>query len=108
MGLFDKKDDERLKVVKDAMLAKFGSLGATCGKLKYSFSKKVKTAETDGNNVYINPDFFDSCTWDQKVFLMAHETMHVGFNHIKRMVDREGNMRNPSIWNLATDAVIIF
>ena len=54
MGLFDKKEDEKLKIVKDAMLSKFPSLGSTCSKLQFRYSKKVQTAETDGDTVYIS------------------------------------------------------
>ncbi len=106
MGLFDKKENEELKVVKDAMLSKFPSLGSTCSKLKFQFSKKVPTAATDGDNVYFNPNFFGEADHNKRVFLMAHEVMHVAFNHIRRGIDKDGQPKNHRIWNIATDAVI--
>ncbi len=106
MGLFDKKENEKLKIVKDAMLSKFPSLGATCSKLKFSFSKKVPTAATDGENVFVNPDFFEAQSHDLRVAVLSHEVMHVAFNHIRRQIGKDGKERAHSIWNLATDAVI--
>lgn len=48
-----------------------------------------------------NPDFVESMEFDQLLFLLAHEAMHVALAHLPRMKDRDHKL-----WNYACDAVI--
>lgn len=52
-------------------------------------------------NLYINPDFYDSLTKEQKLAVLEHEILHILNKHLVR---REA--RNPYVWNLATDLAI--
>lgn len=64
--------------------------------------RTIPTAGVDQRGqVYYNPDFVDSLTVDQIVFLLAHETMHVVWQHAARKAHRDGRR-----WNIAADAVI--
>ena len=87
--------------VKNSVLSKFPLLGATMSNLKFKEEKRVPTACTDGQTVYYSPDFMKSLSYDEKTFVVAHEVMHVAFDHIKRSKNKD-----PQIWNIATDAVI--
>lgn len=95
------RPDKDFKDIQDRVLRKFPLLGATMSKLKFVASNSVGTAATDGNVVYYAPKFFDTLTDSQKDFVVAHEILHVAFNHMLRSKDK-----NPRLWNIATDAVI--
>lgn len=69
--------------------------------LHKSFDESVETAATDGKNILINPHFFKSLNEKERVFLLAHEAMHVCFLHMIRQNDKD-----PVIWNFAGDYVI--
>ena len=107
MGLFDKNDRKKeLEDLKKAMLRKFPSLGTTVSGLDMKYAKGVGTAMTDHENVYFDPQFMDSLSFDEKVGIMTHEVMHVAFNHIPRLRAKDGTERDMGAWNIATDAVI--
>ena len=72
--------------------------------LKFSWTDECPTACTDGLNLYVNPDFFGPLTPDEQIFLLAHETWHVGFQHMLRMNATKKD--NFSVWNQATDHYI--
>jgi len=96
------KSQEDIQAVKQRVLARFPLLGVTMMDLpivaKY---RKVETACTNGTRVYYNPKFFEKLSDDQKEFTLAHEVMHIAFNHILRSKNRDHEL-----WNIATDAVI--
>ncbi len=74
--------------------------------IEYRTDLKYHTAATDGKNIYIDPDYLESLSDDDKVFLIAHELMHIKFNHALRIVDKNGDKRDPDIWNHSCDAII--
>lgn len=95
-----------IEYTRECVLRKFPLLGVTMANLKTVVAPRaggqtIETAATDGEQVFINPEFFDSINDDQRVFIYAHEVMHVAFNHILR-----SKGRNHKLWNIATDAVI--
>lgn len=59
---------------------------------------RVRTACTDGNNVYFDIAFLSSLTPDERIFVLAHEIWHAVLLHLSR----RGN-RNPTLFNIATD-----
>ena len=81
--------------------AKFPLLGKTIDSLPLVTTTDIPTAATDGKKIYINPDYYQSCNNNDKIFSYAHEIMHVAFMHIVRCQNLV-----PSLWNTATDAVI--
>lgn len=65
------------------------------------YDGEIPTAATNGKNIRINPKFFMSLPPAQRVFLLAHETMHVVYGHMIRRGNRE-----PEKFNIAADYVI--
>jgi predicted metal-dependent peptidase len=61
----------------------------------------VSTAATDGRHLYYNTEFFSKLTLPNTVFVIAHEVLHVVFNHM----DRRDN-RHKELWNAACDYAI--
>lgn len=72
-----------------------------CSSLETIFTEEYDTAATNGIKLLINPVFFSKLTLPERVFLLAHETLHVAYLHTIRCEDR-----NPEIWNMAADYVI--
>lgn len=53
---------------------------------------EVETIQTDGVNLFINPDWFVSLSPDERLFILIHEVMHVVYNHNLRMGTRDKKM----------------
>lgn len=64
--------------------------------------KSVKTAETDGLEIRYNAEFFEKLTADERIFLVAHEGLHIALEHC---TERAVGM-DPKLWNKAADYVI--
>ena len=63
---------------------------------------EVQTACVNARGqVYFNPDFAESLTDLQLMFVLAHEVSHVAFGHFDRRAHR-----NHFLWNVANDFVI--
>lgn len=90
------------------MIARYPRFGAQIAgaNLEYRTDLKYHTAATDGKNIYFDPDYLASLSDDDKLFIIAHELMHVKFEHMYRIMDRNGQQRDQELWNIATDAII--
>lgn len=101
-------DRKLLQDVKRLMIARYPRFGAQIAgaNLEYRTDLKYHTAATDGKNIYFDPDYLASLSDDDKLFIIAHELMHVKFEHMYRIMDRNGQQRDQEIWNIATDAII--
>ena len=90
------------------MIARYPRFGAqiAAANLEYRTDLKYHTAATDGKNIYFDPDYLASLSDDDKLFRIAHELMHVKFEHMYRIMDRNGQQRDQELWNIATDAII--
>ena len=94
--------------VKRKMLAKYPRFGSEIAVANIEFKDNLPyhTAATDGKNVYVDPNYFESLSENDRLFTIAHEIMHIKFMHMYRLVDKEGKKRNLKLWNKATDAII--
>lgn len=101
-------DRKLLQDVKRLMIARYPRFGAQIAatNLEYKTDLKYHTAATDGKNIYFDPDYLASLSDDDKLFIIAHELMHVKFEHMYRIMGKDGQRRDPEIWNQATDAII--
>ena len=94
--------------VKRKMLAKYPRFGSEIAVANIEFKDNLPyhTAATDGKNVYVDPNYFENLSENDRLFTIAHEIMHIKFMHMYRLVDKEGKKRNLKLWNKATDAII--
>ena len=94
--------------VKRKMLAKYPRFGSEIAVSNIEFKENLPshTAATDGKNVYVDPNYFESLSEDERIFTIAHEIMHIKFMHMFRLKDKDGKKRDPDLWNIATDAII--
>lgn len=102
------KDMDLVYETKQKMLIKYPRFGSEIATSRIEFRDDLKyhTAATDGNNVYVDPNYFTSLSEDDRLFLIAHEILHIKFMHPLRLKDKKGNMRDIDIWNEACDAII--
>ncbi len=86
---------------KDLILSKFPLLGVHLAGVKFKEMASCPTMATDGYQIYYSSKFLDSISEEDQCFCITHEVMHIAFNHIARLENK-----NPFVWNIATDAVI--
>ncbi len=94
--------------VKRKMLAKYPRFGSEIAVANIEFKDNLPfhTAATDGKNIYVDPKYLESLSESDKIFLIAHEIMHIKFMHMYRLTDKNGQKRDIYLWNKATDAII--
>lgn len=66
----------------------------------YKWDTTIPTAAVDGRHLFINPDFFDSMSPEERLGVFVHEVLHVALDHITR-----GLNHDPGISNNAADYV---
>ena len=89
------------------MIARYPNFAQQIASAKLTFNRSItSTAATDGKDVYFNPDFFETLSDEDRLFIIAHELMHIKFEHMFRMTDKKGEKRDMYLWNIATDAII--
>lgn len=74
--------------------------------ISYRTDLKCHTAATDGKNIFFDPEYLASLSESDRLFLIAHELMHIKFAHAYRLEDKNGEKRDMETWNIATDAII--
>lgn len=63
----------------------------------------MPTCGVDGQHLYVNPDFVNKLTDEEKTGLLAHEVMHIALGHVWPW---RRQWREPKKWNCAGDYVI--
>ena len=94
--------------IKKLIIARYPRFASQIAKTEFKYNSNLlyHTAGTDGKTIYIDPDYFAGLDLDNRIFLVAHELMHIKFEHKSRLKNRDGNMRDSHVWNIATDAII--
>ena len=101
-------DTDIIYDIKRKILTKYPRFGSEIAKANIEFKDNLPfhTAATDGKNIYIDSNYFASLSENDKLFILAHEIMHIKFMHTFRLKDKEGKIRDSKLWNIATDAII--
>ena len=63
------------------------------------------TAAVDGRNLYFNTQFFNAMDNKEIEFVVAHEILHMVFDHLGRR-GYGGEDRNPMLYNIAADYIV--
>ncbi len=66
--------------------------------LQFDWDTNIKTASTDGNTIWWNPDWFLTLELNTKITVLVHELNHVARLHMVRR-----GSRDPEQWNGACD-----
>ena len=101
-------DMDMIYNIKRKMLIKYPRFGSEIASSNIEFDTNLPfhTAATDGKNIYLDPNYFSSLSENDKLFIIAHEIMHIKFMHMFRLKDKNGEERDLELWNIATDAII--
>lgn len=57
---------------------------AFVNKLNVVYTFHIRTQATDGYHLFVNPQFTAGLTFEEKVFVLAHECMHCLLDHVRR------------------------
>lgn len=76
-------------------------LANLCCQLEIVIDDTIPTAATNGALIKFNTNFFMDLKDEARVFIFAHETLHVAYTHMCRAENRQ-----PIVWNMACDYVI--
>lgn len=68
--------------------------------MKLVSSNRVKTAETNGYEIFFNPTWFNSLTQSEADGVLVHEIIHTAYEHCTRI-----GVKDPYTWNVAADIV---
>lgn len=95
------------------LVSKMKVIEATSFATSDGSTEPVKTAATDGVNIYLNPEWFDTMTLPERVFVLLHEVSHYIHQHMPRIKMYEGMGFGPDMqpfsgekYNHAADYVI--
>lgn len=80
-------------------------LGIPASKLGYVYvqgDSNDQVAFTDGKNVYLTSAFFTNYNTREKMYIIAHELLHIAFDHVART----GPGMDSRVANIAADAVV--
>ena len=62
---------------------------------------EVQTAATNGRDIFYNPLFWKWMPYEERVFVLLHEFLHIFYNHVGRVGGRD-----PEKWNRAIDIFV--
>lgn len=95
-----KKVREQLSGARHEILIKYPFIGSIALRMDLIPIRdiRVRTACTDGKDVYFDISFYNSLNRDERVFVLAHEIWHAVLMHLVRKHTRDHN-----IFNIATD-----
>lgn len=93
--------EDRLSLAYSKLGLREPFIAAVMTRIKREVSEKIPTAATNGSWVKFNPLFVEKLNDEELFGLVLHESCHVVLLHSWR---REG--RDPTLWNIANDAVI--
>ena len=80
---------------------KVALLAGLCYRLNFEFKDDVEAMATNGEDVFINPDFFMNMDEKYHATTLLQPTMHVAMLHTTRM-----GYRDPKLWGIAADYVV--
>ncbi|MCD7882608.1 MAG: hypothetical protein LUI87_02700 [Lachnospiraceae bacterium] len=105
--LYDEKEDTEVKKAARWFISSYPLLGSMAASFKiiedtaFCIRNEIEIAAVDAikGEIYVNPACgYSETEWQ---FVLAHEFLHAGLMHHKRI-----NGRNPYLWNVACDYII--
>lgn len=94
----------RVDTIRAALSTTAPFLSSLLARVRIVASTRVPTACANPREIQVNPEFWGQLTAGQKVFVLAHEVLHIAFDHPHQF--RNVKNKQPLIFNLAADAVV--
>ena len=93
---------DRIIVARVGLLLRHPFFGNMATRLRILAADEwLPTAAVDGRNLYYNTQFFNAMSNKEIEFVVAHEILHMVFDHLGRRDDR-----NPMLYNIAADYIV--
>mgnify|MGYP001586973335 FL=1 len=93
---------ERIVTARVGLLLRHPFFGNMATRLKITPADEfIPTAAVDGRNLYYNTQFFNAMNNKEIEFVVAHEILHMVFDHLGRREER-----NPRLYNIAADYIV--
>ena len=93
---------DRIIVARVGLLLRHPFFGNMATRLRISAADDwLPTAAVDGRNLYFNTQFFNAMDNKEIEFVVAHEILHMVFDHLGRREER-----NPMLYNIAADYIV--
>ena len=93
---------DRIVVARVGLLLRHPFFGNMATRLKILAADDwLPTAAVDGRNLYYNTQFFNAMNNKEIEFVIAHEILHMVFDHLGRREER-----NPMLYNIAADYIV--
>ena len=90
-----------METLRRKLLVKYPFFGSITAGAEIIADPGIETSATDGRRIYYNPDYMDTLSENERLFVLAHEVCHIAFDHVFRSAGKDA-----SLWDLATDAVV--
>lgn len=100
LNVLKKNARDILSSVRHLILSKYPFIGSIALRMDLVPVRdlRVRTACTDGDNIYFDIAFLSSLNTDERMFVLSHEIWHAVLMHIVRCGNRDRNL-----FNIATD-----
>ena len=93
---------DRIVVARVGLLLRHPFFGNMATRLRIMAADDwLPTAAVDGRNLYFNTQFFNAMDNKEIEFVVAHEILHMVFDHLGRREER-----NPMLYNIAADYIV--
>jgi len=93
---------ERIITARVGLLLRHPFFGNMATRLKIQAADEwLMTAAVDGRNLYFNTQFFNAMDNKEIEFVLAHEILHMVYDHLGRREDRD-----PMLYNIAADYIV--
>jgi len=86
---------------KSQLTSKHPYFGMLASRLKHEEDEEIRFYASNGKRFKYNPEFINSCSKDELMFILTNCVMHHILSHQQRKLNRKGNL-----WQLATDFAI--
>jgi predicted metal-dependent peptidase len=93
---------DRIVVARIGLLLRHPFFGNMATRLRIQAADEwLMTAAVDGRNLFFNTQFFNAMNNKEVEFVIAHEILHMVYDHLGRRDDRD-----PMLYNIAADYIV--
>jgi predicted metal-dependent peptidase len=102
LDVMRKEVQDRIITARVGLLLRHPFFGNMATRLKIEAADDwLMTAAVDGRKLYFNTQFFNAMDNKEVEFVIAHEILHMVYDHLGRRHDR-----NPMLYNIAADYIV--
>jgi predicted metal-dependent peptidase len=102
LDVMRKEVQDRIITARVGLLLRHPFFGNMATRLKIEAADDwLMTAAVDGRKLYFNTQFFNAMDNKEVEFVIAHEILHMVYDHLGRRDDR-----NPMLYNIAADYIV--